>query len=385
MGLGNFFGLFCFILFVGILPLRAESSADQVLKAWQKADSHRGVQSLTELLLKKPLNVAQSRELIGGLKRILPADEFSNFMTDLLHAYAQQSFEQLETPREGMWFWSKDSKDLARALKIYWRNNFNRDSESVFLAIMHFSRNKFSEPHEVLEFYYKDSLSFFPPDLKEGKTDLINLILFHLGDQLARWNQWFDKDKEMDTEEWSRLLMILEFPRLLLKNFKETDGIPVRFPWPNDSFSFYHSKFINHYERALKQIFASASDSQKLILTAKLGLPQSLDLQHFYENLLIDYADKLARLGRGFRDFAAYIENLLPEDESLREKIKDIGRNLRKKNLPMLASVEIFLKEIEGLSSAERIKLKTIEQISREIIHHDYCQKKLSSLGGFGR
>ena len=199
MSIRIFFGLFCFMLVWGASPVLAESSANQVLKEWQKTDSHRGVQSLTELLLKKPLNVAQSRELIGGLKRVLPADQFSDFMNDLLHAYAQQSFERLETPREGMWFWSKDSKDLARALKIYWRNNFNRDSESVFLTLMHFSRNNFSEPHEILEFYYKDSLSFFPPDLKEGKTDLINLILFHLGDQLARWNQWLAKDKEMTT------------------------------------------------------------------------------------------------------------------------------------------------------------------------------------------
>ena len=384
MGLRNFFGLFCFILFAGILPLRADSSADQVLKEWQKTDSGRGVQSLTELLLKKPLDVAQSRELIGGLKRILPADEFSNFMSDLLHAYAQQSFERLETPREGMWFWSKDSKDLARALKIYWRNNFHRDSESVFLAIMHFSRNKFSEPHEILEFYYKDSLSFFPPDLKEGKTDLINLILFHLGDQLTRWNQWLGKDKEMNTEEWSRLLMILEFPRLLLKNFKETDGTPMRFPWPNESYAFYHSRFVNYYEKALKQIFASASNSQKLILAAKLGVPQTLDLQHFYQNLLIEYADKLARVGMSFRDFAAYIEKLLPEDEALRKKIEDIGRDVRRKNLPMLASVEMFLKEMKGLTSDERAKLKVIEKIANEIIHHDYCQKMLSSLGGFG-
>lgn len=384
MGLRNFFGLFCFILFTGILPLRADSSADQVLKEWQKTDSGRGVQSLTELLLKKPLDVAQSRELIGGLKRILPADEFSNFMNDLLHAYAQQSFERLETPRKGMWFWSKDSKDLARALKIYWRNNFHRDSESVFLAIMHFSRNKFSEPHEILEFYYKDSLSFFPPDLKEGKADLINLIFFHLGDQLTRWNQWLGKDKEMNTEEWSRLLMILEFPRLLLKNFKETDGIPMRFPWPNESYDFYHSRFVNYYEKALKQIFASASNSQKLILAAKLGVPQTLDLQHFYQNLLIEYADKLARVGMSFRDFAAYIEKLLPEDEALRKKIEDIGRDVRRKNLPMLASVEMFLKEMKGLTSDERAKLKVIEQIANEIIHHDYCQKMLSSLGGFG-
>lgn len=283
-----------------------------------------------------------------------------------------------------MWFWSKDSKDLARALKIYWRNNFHRDSESVFLAIMHFSRNKFSEPHEILEFYYKDSLSFFPPDLKEGKTDLINLILFHLGDQLTRWNQWLGKDKEMNTEEWSRLLMILEFPRLLLKNFKETDGTLVRFPWPNESYAFYHSKFVNYYEKALKLIFASASNSQKLILAAKLGVPQTLDLQHFYQNLLIEYADKLARVGMSFRDFAAYIEKLLPEDEALRKKIEDIGRDVRRKNLPMLASVEMFLKEMKGLTSDERAKLKVIEQIANEIIHHDYCQKMLSSLGGFG-
>lgn len=368
----------------GASPVLAESSANQVLKEWQKTDSHRGVQSLTELLLKKPLNVAQSRELIGGLKRVLPADQFSDFMNDLLHAYAQQSFERLETPREGMWFWSKDSKDLARALKIYWRNNFNRDSESVFLTLMHFSRNNFSEPHEILEFYYKDSLSFFPPDLKEGKTDLINLILFHLGDQLARWNQWLAKDKEMTTEEWSRLLMILEFPRLLLKNFKKTDITPALFPWPDESYAYYHSKFIKHYERALKQIFASASSLQKLILAAKLGIPKSLDLQHFYQKLVIEYAGKLARVGLGFRDFGAYIEKILPEDEALRKKIEDIGRTVKKKNLSMLASVDIFLKEIKSLSSQERAKLKVIEQISNEIIHYDFCRKMLYSLESNG-
>ena len=89
-------------------------------------------------------------------------------------------------------------------------------------------------------------------------------------------------------------------------------------------------------------------------------------------------------MGLGFRDFGAYIEKILPEDEALRKKIEDIGRTVKKKNLSMLASVDIFLKEIKSLSSQERARLKVIEQIANEIIHHDFCRKMLSSLESNG-
>lgn len=384
MGRHFFWGVFCLLVSLESLSAQGISRSDQLLKQWQDIDASQGWQSLTEILLQNRLSLAESQEFMRSLKKLLPAERSSDFLSNMMNTYAQRTFDRLEAPTAGMWFWRKSSEDLARGLKIYWRKNFLKAPEPVFFAVMHFSKNDFDDPEDVLDFYLKDSLSFLSANLGDEKRDFKNLVVIHLGDQLARWNQWLHRNKEMSIESWSQLIMILDVPRLLLGHFKTKDHLALQFAWPEGSYLFYRSKFLAHYERALKHLFAFAPNSPMLVLAANGLSPASLDMEQHYHKLLIDGAEKLARYALSFREFGLYIENALPQDERLRRKIEDMSQLIHQRNLSLLASVELFLKEIKNLPSRDRENLKVIEQIGHEIIHHDFCRKMLSSLSTYG-
>jgi hypothetical protein len=360
------------------------SKVQKILEEWRAIDSSLEVQSLTPILLKHSLHTSDSNELIGALRRLWPVDRFEDRMLALVHTLAQQGFEKLETPRGGRLFFRESSKSLARALKIFWRKNYDRDSEGVFLALVHFSKTDFKDLEELSDFYFKESLFFFPPDLKEGKEDLIHLMLFHFDDQMQRLRRWLERSQPMTIEKWSQLIMILELPRLLLRSFQGPEIPREDFPWPVGSYEFFKKRWFDNYEAALRKIFQESQDLQQLVLAAKIQVPESAEWQMIYQKIIVEYSARLVEFGAKFRDFGAFVENLLPQDRALREKLQEIAKKIMRQDLRLVDALEVFSKETAKLSLAEMAQLEALRRVIRQVLNADNCQKILAQWGSFG-
>lgn len=385
--MGSFKSIIGFLIFLGflpILPMRLEADPRQIeemFQAWQRRSSSGNLLSLVEAFTNLDPTIEDGRYLLGRLRTAVPSNELSKF----IRAWAEYQFDRIDREK---------NQDLARALRIFWRERIEYNPDKTFFVLLHFSRSPSEGLKEFEKFYFDDALRLLMDvnninnefhNLKEEFRYLANLMLIHFSTHLVQLRSQFDQLRNSkDPDLWSSITRILEFPaevleayHALLRSFIPLPIYEKEYPFPNKSFLYYRDKFFREYKKSIRQLFDLARTPQTFIFCTRLKFPGSFEFEDLQLQLLSEYARAFYESGPDFRDFLNYIKPLMgPPLDSTQEarelhELNEILNEVNRKNLSLDESLKIF---------ADRLKNKEVSFGSDSIYRRlDSVLKKMTT------